>query len=88
MDNLTSLPERWCVKWNKEIGLFYDKMCNSSCYKDVWIYLSSHNDEDIYILDADINKGRSFSGSRGTLITFEQFERFVLNKQLNTQWLW
>lgn len=85
---LTKLPERWYVEWNKEIGVFYDKILKSKCYKTKFDHLSSHNDYDIYILEANSNSGRCFSGKRGTEISIEDFERLVLNKPSKINWLW
>jgi hypothetical protein len=79
-----TLPERWCVEWNEEIGKFYDSICKAYCYTEGWGHLSSHNSSDVYILDANSLTGRSFSGKRGKEITQEQFKRLILKQQENT----
>jgi|JI9StandDraft_2_1071091.scaffolds.fasta_scaffold619333_2 hypothetical protein len=85
---LTKLPERWYVKWNRKIGAFFDKMAKSDCYSTYWDYLSSHNDYDTYILEANSNSSKCFSGKRGTEISIEDFERLVLNKPSKINYLW
>lgn len=85
---LTKLPERWYVKWNKEIGNFFDSKMSSRCYDTNCGHLSSHNVSNVYILDNNRTKGFSFSGKRGTEISIEDFERLVLNKPSKINWLW
>ena len=80
---LTKLPERWYVEWNKEIGIFYDKILKSECYKTEFNYLSSHNDYDTCILEANSSSSRRFSGNRGIEISIEDF-----NKPSKINWLW
>ncbi len=72
----------------RRLVFFYDKILKSKCYKTKFNYLSSHNDYDTYILEANSNSSKCFSGKRGTEISIEDFERFVLNKSSKINWLW
>ncbi len=78
------LPEKWYIKLTEEnqeiVGNFYAKY-TSDCYKDSgWNSISSHNSADKSILSGEKGLGASFSGNRGTEITFDQFKQYVLKE--------
>lgn len=92
---LTELPEKWYVKWDKEIGSFYNMKCNATCYGSSWKHLSSHNRDGISILIANSRTEKSFGGvrSESKKISIELFYKLILNKeipkkQLKSGWLW
>ncbi len=83
-NQINELPEKWYLEnLNREelkiVGTFYKQFINSDCYIN-YHDVSSHNLVGVFIKDSDKSTSRSFSGKRGTKITFEQFKQLILNK--------
>lgn len=86
-NNLTSLPEKWCViatnDEEAEIMMLYANKLNQ---------LNSWDLKDCKYFHLHIKDGKYDAGNRNQLpnyikLTFEQFERWVLNKKPKYQ-LW
>lgn len=88
MDSITELPECWYVRVTKENRNVLSK----------WRFPDSNN---CYLSEGHITgmcewEDGKFSKEHDSKvtndweneITFQQFERFILNKQLNIEWLW
>ncbi len=86
------LPEKWCVLVNVNnediINAFYDKNCNTTCYKQLKGYYLNN-----YVHSCNLSSGNSlFSNNPGSNfhkktiengfieITFEQFQKYVLKE--------
>lgn len=76
------LPEKWKVKWNKEVGKYYSVKSNK-CYLEEWYFLRNINSSNQKITDIGSNMDASFSGYEDDefeLITFDQFKKHVLGE--------
>jgi hypothetical protein len=86
VNNLTSLPKFWYVRRNKENASILNKWNNDTYARgaqDAWAESSTVgmcSDKDYCVIE-DIDK------TRYTEITFEQFEMWILNKQIIVE-LW
>jgi len=77
---LTSLPERWCIAVNHntpEIGEYFNHICNTTCYSSS--RFGGYLNWDRQLKSAVAHSNRLQLGY--TEITFEQFKKWVLDKQ-------
>lgn len=89
-----TLPEKWCVKSTPEtVGIisgYWAKMCDAECYNSDWV---QRDYADMYWHSHNLASGDSFGNHAGsnhvkkdkhqdhTEITFEQFKKYVSNKE-------
>lgn len=84
---LTSLPEKWCIKINIEnetiVGKYFNTIMNASTYKNGWInkYLCSHDSSNNKLSNTS-KASHSRNIVDGIEITFEQFKKWVLKEEV------
>ena len=87
-NNLTSLPEKWCViATNNEEAKIMKPYANKMQNGDGW---SIDNSQSYYlhIFNNSYQSGYRQKNKDFTEITFKQFERWVLNKPSKINYLW
>lgn len=79
---MTRLPEKWCIRGCSELRIFLDNIKNQNVYSKSsisgdnlrWCYFLKTR----YLWDGMEDVGNNFKDY--TEITFEDFEKYVLNK--------